>query len=84
MDYNSEPSSSPVDRIREIPVRSNKQISTLGYLPARLVQLYGGGGVILLEAEAVRALALVEDVRRELSALRARHCHTHVLFPVYQ
>jgi len=53
MDNNSEPSSSPVDRVREIPVRSNKQISTLGYLPARLVQLYGGGGVILLEAETV-------------------------------
>jgi hypothetical protein len=63
------PSLSPVDRIREIPIRGHEQISTLGYLSAGLVQLYGRGGVVLLQPETAGALALVEYVRGELATV---------------
>ena len=38
----------PIDGVGEVPVRSNEEVSTLGYLPARLVELDGGGRVVLL------------------------------------
>jgi hypothetical protein len=63
----------PVDRVGKVPVRRHKQITALGDLPARLVQLDGRRRVILLQPEAVGALALVEDVRGELPAFLGRH-----------
>ena len=38
----------PIDGVGEVPVWSNEEVSTLGYLPARLVKLDGGGRVVLL------------------------------------
>ena len=38
----------PIDGVGEVPVRSNEEVSTLGYLPAGLVELDGGGRVVLL------------------------------------
>jgi hypothetical protein len=63
----------PVDRVGKVPVRRHKQITALGDLPARLVQLDGRRRVILLQPEAVGALALVEDVRGKLPAFLGRH-----------
>ena len=67
------PSLGPVDGVGEVPVRSHEQVTTLGDLPAGLVELDGAGRVILLQAEAVGALALVEDVGGEFSALHIGH-----------
>ena len=59
----------PVDRIGKVPVRGHKEVAALGDLPAGLVELDGRRRVVLLQSEAVGALALVEDVWRKLATL---------------
>ena len=72
-----EPSSLPplgsVDRVGKVPVRSNEQVATFRDLAARLVQLYGRGRVVLLQTEAVGALALVENIWSKFPALHIGH-----------
>ena len=72
------PSLGPVDGVGKVPVRSHEQVSTLGDLSARLVELYGRGRVILLESETVGAFALVEYVWCKFSALHICHVEANV------
>lgn len=67
------PSLGPVDGIGKVPVWCHEQVAALGDLPAGLVELDRRGRVILLQSEAVGALALVEYVGCKFSALHICH-----------
>ena len=77
------PSLGPVDWVWEVPVWGHKQVTTFWYLSAGFVQLYRWGRVIFLQAKAVGAFALVENVRSKFPALHVSHgdyCCSVVLY----